>query len=319
MSTFSRQDIPVELFERNFFLYPAKRLFRIHWGAFSIRATIRMFFEILRTDIVLIHYCKDIFTNMGMLFAIFLRKETLIQTHGMVDTSNSPAFAKLYFKILFSRAEFILTLTKSEEDHFKQLGLTNLRKIANPINIEPSPHRPKLNEIIYIGRFHERKRPEILIQSMTQICASYPDLILNMYGPDSKYKQEMIDLVKKLGIGKNVKIHPALEREFLPKRLSESKIMILPSYGEIYPLIMLEAAVYGCSMICGPDNGLYQEVKELDFVIAADSVNELSKKILSILSDEKLQSKMINNAFKWVNENCESQQLARQLVSLVKP
>jgi len=318
VSTFSRKDIPSELFDRNFLLYPAKRIFGFDWAAFSFRAVLKMFYELMRADIVLIHYCKDIFTNLGLLFSICLRKRILIQSHGMVDTSNSSRVAKRYIKILFSQANTILTLTSREEEHFKNLGLMNIKKIANPIDIESTEPSAKLDQIIYVGRFHHRKRPEILIQSMKKISKIHPELVLNMYGPESKYKEEMMNLVVQLNLSENVKILPSLERLFLPKKLIESKIMILPSYGEIYPMIMLEAAVYRCSMICGSDNGLYQEVKELQFVAVADSTNELSEKILSIIDDDNLRSRMENDAFSWVKENCDSQKLAEHLISLAR-
>jgi len=312
-----KNDLPSEYGKKDFKLIECKSNPKNPWLRFNIRALTEVFRSVAKSDQLLIHFCKDIFTNSAALLAIMMRKNFAIQSHGMINLDKESKLSKYYLIFILRRAKMIFTLTKEESENFRKRNLHNICEIDNPIEFSEVSDVTRRKVIVFIGRFHERKRPEMAIEAMTEVIKHYPDYLLLMYGPESSYKEKMKLLVKNRDMENYVQIREAISNYDAKVLLSESSIFLLPSFGEIFPMAMIEAMLYKCPVICGTDNGLYEKIRDFNLVLTADTASELSLQILNVLSSTEIRTKMIENSFFWVTQNCNSTILATKILQIL--
>ncbi|MFC1719535.1 glycosyltransferase family 4 protein [Pseudomonadota bacterium] len=105
----------------------------------------------------------------------------------------------------------------------------------------------KVYDFIYLGRLHQDKGLNELISATAEIQSSHEDIRLLVVGPgDPSIFQKQ---VAELGIGNYVtfKFFPA--EVDVEEAVQQSKFLVLPSYHEGYPLVLLEAARFGVPFI----------------------------------------------------------------------
>lgn len=315
VATFSEHDIPIENNREDFHLVKCKTFPNRKWSGINFAAIKLIYRSIRDTDFLLIHFCKDFFTNIAVLFSIMLRKRFFLQTHGMINLDKERRLIKYYLIFVLKQASKIVTLTHNETILFNRHKIYEVIEMNNPFLITSHPELSRSKYFLYIGRFHERKRPEIAIEAMVQISKLYPDYKLNMYGPESKYKEEMKRLVKSHKLESFVNILPPIANSDIGSLLQEAKIFILPSYSEIFPMAMIEAMYFQCPVICGQDNGLYSKIKDFNLVFNADTVAELTQKVFWIIEHDDLVQSTAYESQQWVIKNCDAKNLAKQLLA----
>lgn len=112
------------------------------------------------------------------------------------------------------------------------------------IEDEKLPYLPPpdefLADFLFLGRREDDKGLRELIRATDLVRRSHPDVsvLIGGFGDDTPYRK----LVEKLGIGQNVSFGEFPSRSDAMKALEASRFLVLPSYHEGYPLVLLEAA-----------------------------------------------------------------------------
>ena len=118
---------------------------------------------------------------------------------------------------------------------------------------------------------------------------------------DSK---RLLRKIKNLGIEKNVKLFPFMDKEKLAIFLQKLDVYVIPSFQEGLCIAGMEAMACGCPVITtkcgGPEDYVFSEFN--GYVVNYDS-KEISKKIINICSDRDFRNKLSKNGIKWINEN----------------
>lgn len=96
----------------------------------------------------------------------------------------------------------------------------------------------------YVGRLSGEKGVNNLVEALPQILTSHPDFSVVIIG-DGEEKSKLIDKSKEHGLNNRVSFIGWVEHDYLPDYLNDFRLLILPSYTEGLPNIMLE------SMACG--------------------------------------------------------------------
>lgn len=81
-------------------------------------------------------------------------------------------------------------------------------------------------------------------------------------------------------------------------------ILLLTSYREVFPMVILEAMAVGTNIIAIDRGGIKEAIfeKETGFLISDHSADEFCRIILEMESDESLKYKLIENARRKVEE-----------------
>lgn len=175
-----------------------------------------------------------------------------------------------------------------DEDFYlpKTISRDIVAAIPNGLPIVDATYCQKKRQILYVGRLHDNeKNTRFIVRFWRKLYRDFPDwkFIICGDGPD---RQEMLDYLERHGL-KNIEFKGTVDPTEYYK---ESPILVLPSYFEGFPMVLVEAMQYGCvpmvfdvsasfHNICNDTKNLDSEGKPKKCGIIVPAMNE--KKYIS--------------------------------------
>lgn len=205
-------------------------------------------------------------------------------------------FAK---KILYKRATGIIVLTNyASEIIKKRTDQTRVFVIPNPINHINRIDCEIKNSIITVGRLSPEKGHKYLIEAFASLHLK--DWYLNIIG-DGPNRVELEALSVSLGVREHVVFH-GYQKEFA-KLLSESKLFVLPSLSENFPLALCEAMTVPLACIstdctAGKGSDAIIEHGKNGILVKPGDVAELAEAIDLLVTDEITRKRIASEGYK---------------------
>lgn len=219
--------------------------------------------QIRRSDLVHIHFARDLIPILAAIICRIQRKPYVTQTHGMVvpDTRKIALIIdRIFVKSILggSRTNFVLSDKELIDMHPLALRCPFVI-LPNGIQVPESvPLREPLitNRIAFCSRVQSRKRPELFLALAKYSRVNYPELSFEIYGPDGG---ELPEVLRRLGEDlelKNTTYRGAIEPSQVTSVLSQIDLVVLPSVNEQFPMVVLESLSVGTPVLIMPSNGL---------------------------------------------------------------
>ncbi|TRY32836.1 glycosyltransferase family 4 protein [Aliiglaciecola sp. M165] len=146
-----------------------------------------------------------------------------------------------------------------------------------------------------IANLSERKGVVIMLEAIAKVKNSLDVRVDFLGGGDTeKYALK----AKALGVDHLCHFHGWLARDKALSIMYQSHALVLPSYDEGLPMVILEAMAQGVPVICTPVGSIgevFTHEKECLFVDVG-SADSLAEAILRLLSDSELQQQLVDNA-----------------------
>lgn len=183
------------------------------------------------------------------------------------------------------------------------VNLSKFKKIKNNNFIKKYNLFKKDKRILYVGRLHMEKSVNTLIEVMPFIIKNFKNVCLDIVGA-GHLREELEKLATKLGVKNNVKFFGKIPHEELLKAYNSSDIFVLPSIAELEGMVVLEAMACGKPIIIS-DSKLSASpdfVSNNGFLFKLQNPEDLAKKALILLKNDKLRKKMGNESYKKVKE-----------------
>lgn len=161
----------------------------------------------------------------------------------------------------------------------------------------PCPNVKRANEskppyILFAGTLIERKGYDRLLIGFSKISLKYPDWRLKFAGNGEIVKGKMI--AEKLGIASKVDFLGWISGQEKHKIFSEAAIYCLPSWGEGFPMGVLDAIAYGIPVLTTPVGGIPDLIKNGENGYIFDTFNtDILVEQLNILVKSKEKRKAI--------------------------
>lgn len=174
------------------------------------------------------------------------------------------------------------------------------------INFSNFKAKKELNErkniIGYLGRFSEEKGILNLLKAVTQIQKVKNNLNFILLG-DGKAKEKVEAYIANNKLQDIVKIKGWVSHDKLPDYLNELKLLVLPSYSEGLPNIILESMACGTPILSTSVGAIPDIIKdsETGFLMDNNSSECISSNIQRVLNQNDLVS-ITNNAKKLVEK-----------------
>ena len=102
--------------------------------------------------------------------------------------------------------------------------------------------------LVAVGRFSPQKGFGLLIEAMAIAAPSLPDLHLTLVG-DGELRQQIKGLIDKFGLGPRVTLTGWQDEAGVRKALDSAQALILPSFAEGLPMVLMEAMANGRPVI----------------------------------------------------------------------
>lgn len=222
-------------------------------------------------------------------------------TDGTLNSEKNINFIqKVSRKYIISNSNaYIASSTKSKE--------AQIYYGANPKNIFISYLTVDINayiqqrikndkfQIIFVGRLIKGKGIDLLLKALSQITYDYKLIIAG----DGDELYNLKQYTKELGIECKVNFAGFLQREELKRYYASSSLFILPTLGDCYGLVILEAMCASLPVIASTyadgAKDLIEEGKN-GYIINPYNTNELAKIIMRLMNDNRLLEDLSKNS-----------------------
>lgn len=221
----------------------------------------------------------EIITSIGVPYVVHFH--SVFSTPFLLNLS----WIKDYYDC-YSKASALIALSRYDEYFFRLLGC-NAHYFVNPVDDVPSSfdRRERKNEILWLGRFDEQKKPLDAIKIFTQVLNRIPDAKLIMVGGlDTVKGREVKSFVKSSLQLRNSVLLVGFAKDVWTY-YSTASVFLSTAAFEGFPCTFMEAAAAGIPIVgydlpyCETVNGNegYISINQGDADSAADAICRLLK------------------------------------------
>ena len=154
--------------------------------------------------------------------------------------------------------------------------------------------------IIFVGRFHENKGPDLLLEAMRLLPEEVKRrVVLHVYGAGG-LKNVLHEMVERLGLRDIVRLNGPIDAQELADYLSRVDFLVIPSRIESIPVIFSDALQMGVPVVAMPVGDLPRLIHELQCGIVArrPDAQALSEAIVSAVDSTQHRDQAYQLMFK---------------------
>lgn len=164
------------------------------------------------------------------------------------------------------------------------------------------PHFTSINrrplKAVYLARYASDKKHELAITAFAKVVEEIPKAELHCYGVGVRLG-ELKELVKKLGLIKNVFLHGWCDDASY--EYESAAVSIISSPSESFSLMIAESLAHGCPVVgfdvpYGPKELIESGVN--GFLVPYQDTSTMANRIIQIMQNPVLQEKLSNSARK---------------------
>ena len=204
-----------------------------------------------------------------------------------------PGLSRLIMRMTYPKLDCLVLLSVLAKEKYKKYN-KRTAVIPNALPFEATTIKSVFNkQIIMVGRFDINKGYGRAIPIFCYLKEKYPDWDVHIYG-DGEEKDNVENVIKSNMLS-NVNIHMPVKN--IADKYSESSIMLMTSYSEAMPMVILEANSYGVPVVAYENEGTKELIKNgrTGFVINSND-NKSFCDHLSFLLDNDDNLKAFSNA-----------------------
>lgn len=167
----------------------------------------------------------------------------------------------------------------------------------------PSKNIPKEKKVIMIARLIKSKGIFEYCEIAKNVRETRKDITFDLYGEERELTRRDIKKYTDAGI-----INYKGFVKDINTPINESRIVCLPSYREGFPKSILEAMALKRAVVASDTIGINEEVinNETGYLVKLKDIDGFANKILEIIDDDKLLTKLGDNARKICEKQYES-------------
>jgi glycosyltransferase involved in cell wall biosynthesis len=114
--------------------------------------------------------------------------------------------------------------------------------------------------VLFLGRIHEKKGCDLLIQAFAEIAPSCPDLHLVMAGPEQQDATDWRSLAAERGVADRIVWTGMLSGDLKWGALRAAEVFALPSHQENFGLAVVEALACGVPVLISREVNIWREI-----------------------------------------------------------
>jgi glycosyltransferase involved in cell wall biosynthesis len=167
-------------------------------------------------------------------------------------------------------------------------------------------YKGRKNIVGYVGGLARSKGILNLFEGIRVIINNLgdkaPHFLIIGVGESYGYLKNKLDTYK---LSNHVFLTGHMPHKALPKYYNEMKLLILPSYTEGLPSVILEAMACGTPVLATPVGAVPDVIRdgETGFLLNSNDPKHIADKIIEILNKSELLEKVSINAYNYVREN----------------
>src|SRR5437588_3274656 len=199
------------------------------------------------------------------------RKPYIVSPNGMLDawSLSQKAWKKKPYMTLIERGTLTrasaLHLTSEGELNHSHLKKWRVAKVVIPLGLSTDryvvlPDKnvffnrfPELSDkriVLFLGRIHYKKQPEVAIEGFHRACKERKDAHLVIAGKGHPtYVERLMELIRRLDLKDRVTFTGMLNGDEVTAAYRAASVFVLPSWQENFGLSVVEAMAAGCPVV----------------------------------------------------------------------
>lgn len=170
--------------------------------------------------------------------------------------------------------------------------------------------------VLFLARFHPKKRPELLLQALSRLSARSYDFHLVLAGSgDTGYRNGLARLVSSVGLVSRTSFSGFVTDGDKDLLLQGSDIFVLPSFSENFGIVVAEAMAAGLPVIVTPGVQIAPDIAAAHAgLVVEGEVDALSDAIRKLLADPGLRRQLGSNGKQLAQHHYSWDVIARNLM-----
>ena len=318
------------------YFYPVQ--LSVFGNVFSIPLAGALKHHVQQSDIVLIHSLYQFMSTAAAHYCRKYRVPYILRPHGSLDTFLvyrrhwylKWAYLKLFEERNFHCAAAVQYSSKMEEAMTGRFVASRVNSliISEGIDLESFatlPARgifraryPEINNktlILFLGRFHQKKGLELLIDAFVQIASRCPNAHLVLAGSgDYDYVKQITLMLNNLGLVDRSIVTGQLNDDEKLAVLVDADLFALPSHGENFGLAVVEAMTCGLPVLISDKVGIWQDVVEFEAgIVTPCEPSKIADAMEKLVNDAGLRITLGQNGMKLVDARFNMDRVAERM------
>ncbi len=271
----------------------------------------------------LFSFWRDI---VHMILARWLRCRVIWHLHDgtfLKFLSQGNPFKRAVIRWALARGSVTIVLSEGSRNQLRpHAPRVDWRVVSNGVHIPSAESKPKNDSLhfLFIGNLTRRKGAYDLIQAAERMAQRGHALVLRLAGGE-------VEPGQRAEIEKRIAESPCSEQITLlgivtgvekEEALATSDCMVLPSYAEGLPMVLLEGMAYGLPVIATRIGSIPEAVSEgvEGFLIEPGDVNGLADFMMRLATDKELRIRMGRAARQRVEKEFSLDCMADKILAL---
>jgi len=252
---------------------------------------------------------------------LFSKNYVICPAGALIIFGRSRIIKYIYYQIIgkyiIKDCSAIISITKKEKKQFikRNIPLSKIFNIPNGIDLisnEPKelyyPNNFNLTKkkpyILFVGRLHFIKGPDLLLKAFNLIAHKIPNHNLIFAGSDDGMEKELKKEANNSRFAERIHFIGFITGSEKNNLYKNADLLVIPSRSEAMSLVVLEAALHGLESIFTDQCGLNELSKRnLGKCVKVDS-NEISNSIIDHIKSKKNEKNLelinyVSNNFNW--------------------
>ena len=162
------------------------------------------------------------------------------------------------------------------------------RVVQNGVDLSMVPERTANipRRVITVGTLKPRKCMDRTLAAFARVVADYPDATLTIVGM-GEMEAQLRAQAASLGVAGRVELTGGIPHEEVLRRMAESDLFVLPSWGEGYGIVYIEAMAAGCIAVGAQGEGIADTIRdgENGFLVPAGDIDATERVMRAVFSD----------------------------------
>lgn len=257
-------------------------------------------------------------------FARFFTKAKYIYCDhgGLMNQWHQKDITAIRFWDALCAHKVVVLTEKTRNDYIRRFHLRpkKVRCIYNWVEDQVALRRKEYNaksrKILSVGRFGREKGYDLLVEVAKEVLPQYPQWSWDIYGTGESF-EEIRAKVKEAGLERQICLKGNVKNAY--QHYWEYAFLVLPSYREGLPIVLLEALALGIPMVSfdietGP-NEIIEEGKN-GFLIPPYDVGKMAERIRQLIEDEKLRKSFAE--YEGEREKFSKQRILKEWIKVIE-
>jgi glycosyltransferase involved in cell wall biosynthesis len=275
-----------------------------YWRTFRKRG-----YDVVIDDVNKIPFFTPLYVKEPLvaIFHHFFGKTIFLETHFLA--ALYVYLSEKLVRFVYPRTPAIVGSSKSTLQELVALGFREEDIVMAPGCVDHALYRPtgilksQTPLVGSLGRIKKYKSIDHLLRAFALVRKEFPSARLMIVG-DGDYRPALEQLARRLNLAEAVIFTGYVSEEEKVQRLQEMHIVVNTSSKEGWGLTVIEANACGTCVIASDVPGLRDSVVdgETGLLYQYGNIDELAEKILLLLRDDELRTRLSKNALEWSNE-----------------